>query len=180
MDYEPVYRPTFLDDLKNRLDAIKPSQYRIPERQPEQGDHVVGKATDYMKRLHTLGADMREDIKPSMSEFSDLTAEISQFMVYGLLHRIMYAILGEPEKSKRKAERIRALERKLTMFEQEHTVIQGMFWLEAHRLFPEVGDGLSVRVNDNWDLVWTDEVIEQPVGDAMTGLVPMPVAARSF
>lgn len=165
-----ILRRSFLEELGDRLDSLVPQQYRAPDRDPVKGETVSGQATDYMKRLYTLFADIDELVKPIEAEYEQLSREMTAYTNRGLYHRFIDAIFADPETYKQKARRMHELRVELTNYRRKHGIMHEIFWLEAYRVFPDLYESVTASVNSDWSISWSDSDPASPFAEMMSAV----------
>ena len=129
---------SWLKSIQAEADAIEITDSDAPPAEETPGDHVVGMATDELKKLFLL-----------MVRYAQKIAESNARGVSA------NSALREEEKKN-------TLRLKLQL-----TVIRDIFWVSCRATFPELWDRDCIGIRKSWEVVWSDVPEKISFGSAL-------------
>jgi hypothetical protein len=132
-----------VDDIRQRLEAIREEDFIAPSKEREAGAHFVCEASDSVKRLYTLRALLNREAM----DVARVGANIAM--------TLMFETPGSPEAAssieKARSQRV-ALDQANTFGE----IVDRIFWLEVRRQHADLQSNTVVCVYCDWSLCWEE------------------------
>jgi hypothetical protein len=119
-----------VDDIRQRLEAIREEDFIAPSKEREAGAHFVCEASDSVKRLYTLRALLNREAM----DVARVGANIAM--------TLMFETPGSPEAA--------------SSIEKARSQRVALFWLEVRRQHADLQSNTVVCVYCDWSLCWEE------------------------
>lgn len=144
-----------LDAIATMLAAIKPGEFITPGRRPDPDQHIVGEATDAIKRLATLRDQMDAKLRPLAEEHRMLERKAQELLGGVTAVSQIAAVVGTEEFSA-VAKRIDEISDESSEPGMITEIAENLLWFEVKKTFPEVVGKAAIGFNSKWQVYWTD------------------------
>lgn len=125
---------TWLDKIQEKMAALSPTQFCSPDRELGKDDHVVGEASEGLKRLFTVA-----------QSYVDLKVQK----------------LGDALKAIKNREESAKLRDEANDIGAEARLLTKIFWQSVRDEYPELADKPEIGIRKDWKIVWTDRSSEE-------------------
>lgn len=158
------------DAISVMLAGIKPSEFIIPEAHPEPRHHVVGQATDAIKRLATLREQMEEAVRP-LREEQDMLQKRAKRMLSGITSLSQVASITSSDEFATVAKRLDEIPGEASEPIAVHDIAENLLWFEIKKTFPGLVGKPAIGFDSKWQVYWTEsEPRHGDIGDLISAL----------
>jgi len=123
-----------LSEIAARLRDILPEQYIAPEQRHQETDHVVGTASESLKKLFTLRRVLWNESQAVIKE--------NLYFINGLK-----PTLSDTERLGRIMSEVHAAK-------SLYKVVDSIVWLEIKRQHPNLPDNRTIGISSDWSVFW--------------------------